>query len=307
MNVSHRQLKIFVALSHALSFSRCADQLNLAQPTLSKLVREIEEAVGVRLFERTTRRVRLTPEGASLLPIASRMIDNYEAGLSELRGVTNGHSLVLSIAAMPSLSALLLPQSILAMQSEFPEAVTSVYDVMAEEALDLLRRRRVNMALTAIMPGLENDRDLETIELMSDDFVLLCSRARPPKLKEKVWSEDVLSELHLITMPRGSSTRLALDVSIPGDSSVRPVFELRNMTTIKKFVQIGLGVAVLPELAALMLADDENDIVHLSGAPKRSIGTVTRRGETPAKPTRRIISAMKTFSDAFMRSREVSP
>ena len=82
MHLSQRQLKIFVALSHSLSFSRCAELLHVTQPTLSKIVREIEETIGVPLFERTTRSVRLTPEGSRLLPIASRMIESSDACLT---------------------------------------------------------------------------------------------------------------------------------------------------------------------------------------------------------------------------------
>ncbi len=296
MHLSQRQLKIFVALSHSLSFSRCAEQLHVTQPTLSKIVREIEESIGLQLFERTTRSVRLTPEGAMLLPIVSRMIENYDAGLAELQGFAKGHSMTLSIAATPSIAAHFLPECTKRMRNEFPNLRIAIHDVSAEMTLELLRARKVGVAITALLPGLTNDKDLDAFELMTDEFVLLNSRSNPLNLAGKEWSDEVLSQLPIITMPRGTSTRLALDLSLLNDNAITQVFELRDLATIKKFVQCGVGVAVLPELAAKLIMDDDLEVVRLLDAPKRSIGVVTRRGETGSAVTTRFAACMRQVS-----------
>lgn len=297
MQLSQRQLKIFVALSHSLSFSRCAEQLHVTQPTLSKIVREIEETIGVQLFERTTRSVRLTNEGAILLPIASRMIESYDAGLVELQGLAKGHAQTLSVAATPSIAAFLLPGCIKRMRSEFPDVQVKVHDVSAELSLELLRGRKVGVALTALLPGLMNDKELEAIELMTDTFVLVTSNRSYLDLEGKPWSDDVLSQLPIITMPRGTSTRLAFDLSLLDDSTCKPVLELRDLTTIKKFVECDLGVAVLPELAARLIMDVNLRMVHLQDAPSRSIGVVTRRGETGSLICNRFAACMRKISN----------
>jgi LysR family transcriptional regulator, carnitine catabolism transcriptional activator len=296
MHLSQRQLKIFVALSHSLSFSRCAEQLHVTQPTLSKIVREIEDTIGVQLFERTTRSVRLTNEGAMLLPIAARMIESYDAGLVELQDFAKGHAQTLSIAATPSIAASLLPNCIKKIRSEFPDVQVKVHDVSAEQTLELLRGRKVGVALTALLPGIVNDKDLEAIELMTDTFVLVASIRNPLDLEGKPWSESVLSQLPIITMPRGTSTRLALDLSLLDDNACKPILELRDLAAIKKFVECDVGVAVLPELAAQLIMDANLRMIHLQDAPNRSIGIVTRRGETGSPICNRFTACMRQIS-----------
>ncbi|MBL8883367.1 MAG: LysR family transcriptional regulator [Hyphomicrobium sp.] len=302
MHLTQRQLKIFVALSHALSFSRCAEQLHVTQPTLSKIVREIEEVIGVQLFERTTRMVRLTAEGAMLLPIASRMIENYEAGLAELQGFAKGHAHTLAIAATPSCAASLLPGCLKRMRTGFPDLRIAVHDVSAEQTLELLRGRKVAVALTALLPGLMNDKDLEAVELMTDTFVLVASAHSQLELEGKIWSETVLGQLPIITMPRGTSTRLALDLSLLDDSATcSQMLELRDLVTIKKFVECDVGVAVLPELAARLITDDKIKVIHLQDAPKRSLGVVTRRGETASMICNKFASCIRQISSPDAR------
>ena len=81
MNLSPRQLRILVSLSETLSFSRTADRFHMTQPALSRIVRSMEEALGTRLFHRTTRSVRMTDDASALVRIAQRMLDDYDTGL----------------------------------------------------------------------------------------------------------------------------------------------------------------------------------------------------------------------------------
>lgn len=297
MHLSQRQLKIFVALSHSLSFSRCAEHLSVTQPALSKMVREIEETLDVQLFERTTRSVRLTTEGALLLPIASRIIDHYDEGLAELKGLASGHAHTLAIAATPSIAATLLPECIKRFRAEFPDFRISVHDVSAEQTFELLRARKVGIALTALLPGLTNDKDLEAVELMTDPFVLVTSVRNQLDLEGKHWTEDLLTQLPIITMPRGTSTRLALDLSLLEDGAVGlQVLELRDLATIKKFVECDVGVAILPELAARLITDDKLRTIQVDDAPTRAIGIVTRRGETGSAISNKFAACVRLTS-----------
>ena len=108
MNLTPRELRIFVSLASSLSFVQTADSFFVTQPTMSKMVKSIEDKLGVKLFERTTRNVTLTREGHNLLQVASRIVEDYEAGLSQLAEVARRGSQKLAIAALPSLAATLL-------------------------------------------------------------------------------------------------------------------------------------------------------------------------------------------------------
>ena len=147
MNLSPRQLKILVVLARTLSFSRTAELFHVTQPSLTKIVHGIEAEVGVQLFDRTTRSVRLTREGEDLIPVAQRLVQDYDTGISELAGLARRRNQRLAVAA-PTLAAMLLPHHRIA-ASRVARAVVKVHDVPRRSAL-LLRSHEVDIAVTAV-------------------------------------------------------------------------------------------------------------------------------------------------------------
>lgn len=273
MNLSPRQLRIFVSLAQSLSFSRTADQLCVSQPTLSKLVREIEEVVGVRLFERTTRTVRLTTDGEALLGIARRVSDDYEAGLGLLEQVVRHRSHGLAIAALPTLAATVLPRLVARLQAEVPDAIVRIHDVVTDEALDLLRARRVDLALTGVDVV---HKDLAYTEIFREPFALLSHRDQRPRVR--TWSQATSAGLPIISMPRGTGTRQLTEAAFLREGTqFRPRLELRDLNSIAQFVAAGCGVALLPRSAAELVLTEQLVVHDLKGAPDRSVGIVTRR------------------------------
>lgn len=265
MNITPRQLKIFVALAASLNFSRTASQLHITQPTLSKLLREIEETVGFRLFDRTTRSVSLTEDGAALLGTAVRMLEHYDQGIAEMSERAHRHAQRLSIAALPTLAAMFLPQAVARLQVSHPNAGIRIHDALSDEALRMLRAREVDMALTSLDPS---SKDLVYQEILRDRFVLLVAKTkRLPRIL--AWTEALFTDLPIITMPRGSSTRRYIDAAILSDQTLlRPVHEFRDTSIIGRFVKAGLGVALLPQLGAELLLSPEMKIIQIEGAPE---------------------------------------
>ena len=275
MNLSPRQLRIFVSLAQSLSFSRTADQFCVAQPTLSKIVREIEEEVGVRLFERTTRSVKLTADGEALVGVASRVTQEFDSGVTEFEEMARRRTQRLSIAALPTLAAMVLPAPVAALRAEMPNAFVRIHDVFTDQALDLLRARKVDLALTGVDVV---HTDLHYEEIVRERFVLLSSRQHPAARKIRAWSEEQIGALPLITMPRGTGTRRYVEAAFIGRGlPFRPCLELNNLTSIANFVKAGCGVAVLPLSGAQLVLDEGLVITSPRGAPERSIGIVTRR------------------------------
>lgn len=275
MNLSPRQLKIFVSLAHSLNFSLTADAFCVTQPTMSKLIREIEEEVGARLFERTTRSVQLTPEGDALLEVATRVSNAFEQGITELEAVARHHAQRLSVAALPTLAAMLLPPLVRRLREQTPNAFIRVHDVFTDTALDLLRARHADLALT----GLDIiHKDLAYEEILQERFVLLSRRedARPGGLDE--WSVPALDALPLIAMPQGTGTRRVVETAfLKKGVTFRPVMELRNLNAIGKFVKAGCGYSLLPLSGAELILDETLAITSLRGAPERTLGIATRR------------------------------
>lgn len=293
MHLSPRQLKILVTLARTLSFSRTADVFHVTQPTLTKVVHEIEAAVGVQVFERTIRSVRLTREGEELLPVVQRLVRDFESGISELEGVARRRNQRLSVAALPTLAAMLLPLPVAALRRGHPGAVVKVHDVLNDEAVALLRAHQVDVALTAAD---EIRLDLRYDEIVREPFVILASLTSTQRLPDE-WSEAALADLPLITMPRGASTRSIVEARFDQQGvPFRPFLEMQSLTSIARFVKADCGVALLPLLGALLIADPEMKIVRLQGAPERSVAVVTRKDFEPDQLLAGVIASIRSHA-----------
>src|SRR5689334_9766214 len=112
MNITSRQLKAFLLTARYQSFSRAADQLFITQSGMSVLVRELEEQLGFRLFERTTRKVVLTEHGSRFLPIADRSLLDLESAASTISRSSAQPNDTLVLGATPFVAADVLPQAI---------------------------------------------------------------------------------------------------------------------------------------------------------------------------------------------------
>src|SRR5690348_4031355 len=140
-----RQLKAFTAVAQTLSFARACERLHLSQPALSLAIRNLEEALGGRLLARTTRQVRLTPEGAALLPQALQLLADWENVRERLRQrftLQRGH---VTMAAMPSFAANILPRILREYRERYPNVEVSIHDVVQEQVVEMVASGRVEL------------------------------------------------------------------------------------------------------------------------------------------------------------------
>ena len=126
-----------------------------------------------------------------------------------------------------------------------------------------------------------------------EPFVVLAPAGHPWRLPP-AWSEAALASLPLITMPRGASTRTLVEAQFSMQGvPFRPFLELRNLASIARFVKAGCGVALLPLLGALLVLDDELQIMRLDGAPERAIALVVRTHFEPGPLVQRVVASVR--------------
>ena len=302
MNLTPRQLHVFVVLADSLSFQKAADQLHITQPTLSKLVKSIEALVRVRLFERSTRHVGLTRDGQALLAIARKTVLGYRAGLNDFEQMVRFRNQRVAIAALPTLAATLLPKLITALGSTHPQARVQVFDVIANEAMQMLYDRKVDIVLAARENTFEG---LQFTKLFVEPFVLMHKPDTDISLKK--WDVAGLSALPIISMPQGTSTRSAVDQYFAGHGAVfAPTFSLRDLNTISQFVRNGCGIAMLPWSAARPLLQDDLTIRYLKGAPHRHIGIFTLKGLSHSALTLHVMRCLESMSAELPMPNEMS-
>lgn len=275
MNIQPRHLRIFVVLAQSLNFSRTASQFCITQPSLSKAVKDLEDILGVALFERSTRSVRLTPSGIELLPLATQLLQELDGGLQQLRQLAGKVARKLSIAALPSLASTLLPGAVLALQSQPLSPVTiRIYDGSDSASIQRLLRYQVDFALASSHAISEQ---LRYEELLRDRFVMVGAAPWHAALAQPL-SLEALAELPVITMTdQSSSAKYLMAAYLQQGQVFQPLLQLDQVGTICSFVEKGLGVAVLPYLGALpLLSVPGLRCQEIVDGPVRSIGIMTR-------------------------------
>ncbi len=287
-NLSTRDLRAFLALSHTCNFGQTAAQLNLTQSALSALIARLEAQVGARLFERTTRSVSLTVAGEAFTQYATDILQQTQRAIHTVRDITALRHGRVSVAALPSLTAGLVPELFARFHAAHPGVRLAVTETLSSGAFELVREGRVDFALTAANPRHEG---LAYEPLTQDHFILLCAPGYPLATDNTAIAlTETLAWPH-VSMPPAASVRQYVDRALAEQGlTFSPAFEVHHIATIGALVAQGLGVSALPETAADLIA---HRCLHLRplAAPgiQRPLGLVRRKhpGLSPAAETMR--------------------
>jgi len=279
MNVNLRQLRTFVCIARVKSFTKAAEILNASQPTLSAQIRELEEALGVRLFDRNTRAVALTSAGEDLFPAVDQLLSEFSHVMQRARDVSARTFGRVSIAALPSVCSASLPIAIAAFRARNPGISVMLRDALADRALELVRAKEVDFGISSAI----DDPKVEFLPVTHDDIVAVLPRGHPLAASRTITLQQLL-KCPLILMDRDSSVRHIVDAVFASiGRMVAPEYEATFMSSAVGMVRAGLGVTMLPS----------------SAHETRSAETVTRRVKHPA--LRRSVGIIK------LRGRSLSP
>src|SRR5437763_10745433 len=173
-----RHLRYFVAVAEALSFTRGAEKLHLAQPSLTRQIKNLEEEIGVRLLDRTTQQVKLTPEGQSFLVDAKRVLDLSEEIVESVRHFTRDGLAPLNIGYVANLFFDLLPVTLASFQRLFPTVPINLFDMTCGDQFRALQDGKIDLAFVALrQPIIE--RGLQFRALASYETVAALAKSNP--------------------------------------------------------------------------------------------------------------------------------
>lgn len=273
MNISTRQLRAFMALAAERNFTRAAAACHLSQPAFSALIRQLEESLGVRLFERSTRHVELSAEGEEFERSARRVLAEFDAALRGMHERAARERGRVSIALLPSLAADWLPQVLAGFRAEHPGIELEVADVLSEPCIELVRSGRADFALAATRA---DTPELRAEPFCSDDFHLVCPAAHPLAKQRELRPRD-LAPWPFIHLSRTSSVRQYIDAATH-PQPLPSVLEVDQLATVAGMVRAGLGVSVVPALTLYQFRSPELVVrpIHWPGLTRR-IYLVRRR------------------------------
>lgn len=244
MNISTRQLRAFMALVSECNFTRAAALCHLSQPAFSALIGQLEAALGVRLFERSTRHVALSAEGQAFEPSARRVLQEFEAAMGDVRARAARERGRVAIALLPSLAADWLPRVLAAFHAQHPGIELAVADVLSEPCIDAVRSGRADFALAATRA---DTPELRAEPFCSDGFYLVCPLDHPLASVRQPRPRDVAA-WPFIHLSRTSSVRQYIDAAThPQPLQAR--LEVEQLATVAGLVRAGLGVSVVPALS----------------------------------------------------------
>ena len=298
------QLAYALAVAEEQSFTRAADRLHLAQPSLSRQVRLLEHELGVVLFNRGPGqgRVTLTPDGSALVPFMQRVLADVEATGAEARalsGMARGH---LAVGATPSLITSVLAPALVEFHASHPGIDLSVVEAGSHQLVPQVAAGEVDLALV-VLPV--TDPLVVTTPLFDDPLVLATAPDHPFAGRRRVRVRD-LDGLDLVMFREGYDLR-AVTLAACADAGVEPhlVSEGGEMAGVLSFVAAGLGTAVVPAIA--LPGDGSLVAVPFSGPTmSRTVALAQRGDRTLARPARALADQLVTRHATSVGDRPVA-
>lgn len=154
MNLSIKQLRAFLILSEAASFTQAARRFNLSQPAFSTLIASLEEEIGYRLFDRDTRRVLLNADGIHFLDLARNIVQSHDDVVAEIKERMAGSNNDITLAVLPSLAVEWLPEILVKYSKVVPQSKVKLIDTQWDRCLKALLDGLADIAITAGQPSL---------------------------------------------------------------------------------------------------------------------------------------------------------
>lgn len=298
INVDLRQLRAFLAVARHGSFTRAAEEIYLTQPGLSLMVQQLENALGVRLFDRSTRRVELTEVGNEFVSEANRILDDFETmitGISDFATYKRGR---VSIATLPSLATAFVSHVIARFKTIHPDIRVIIHDAFASPVIKMVEAGSVDFGLGL---RLQFEKDLAFKHMIADHLMVLMPAGHPLEKKEEVNWEDLV-EIEVIAMSRESSVRHLMDQAFAKiDRTFNPAYEASYMSTAISMVEARLGVTVLTSLALSSLKTPNVKVRSLNNPiVKRDVGIISKKDKVLSPAAQAFLEILE--NDTFVKS-----
>jgi LysR family carnitine catabolism transcriptional activator len=245
MSPTLRQFAAFVEVARHGSFARAAERLGLSQPALSQSITQMEQLLGAKLFRRTTRAVRLTAEGALLLPRAEQVLSGVEEAVALVREQAQLSRARVSLGSLPSVAAAFLPEILRLFRLRQPATRVAVTDGTSEVLYAGIAAGQIDIAIGSRLRG---HASVSFQPVLRERFALVLPRAHPLARKPAVtWAEALRHDF--VAFPPGSGGRAAIEDALQQASlALNPVMTFAQASTALNMVAAGAGVTALPAL-----------------------------------------------------------
>ncbi|NEA59054.1 LysR family transcriptional regulator [Streptomyces sp. SID13666] len=244
------QLQYFAAVADLRHFTRAAESVHVAQPSLSQQIRALERELGAELFHRARGHITLTDAGEVLLPLARRILADAETARREVQEVAHLQRGRVRLGAPPSLCASLVPDVLKDFHWRYPGVDLVVHEDGSQDLVRVLAAGELDLALI-ITPLPVQAPALATEELLREELVTVSSPADPAPVRRKQLRIEDLRGRPMVMFRRGYDLR-EYTLAACRAAGFEPSFSVEGgeMDAVLGFVRAGLGLAVVPSMVA---------------------------------------------------------
>jgi DNA-binding transcriptional LysR family regulator len=280
-NITINHLRTFLVVARLGSFNRAAEELSRTQPAVTLAIKQLEECLGLSLFERTTRRVAPTPDAENFVPMAQRLVREFDLAIEDMSAAAECRSGHVSLMVLPSVTTRLLPSIISSYSRQYPNIGIHLSDSNARSVQAAVERSEVDFGIGSQW---SNSSKLEFAPLCEDTFQLVCHREHPLAQETAPLSWRKLGRHTFIGSGLTKSLKMQKYVGSPR-------FECTTVNSLFAMLKANLGVTALPSLAV----PEDADLVSipLSGPVEtRRICLITRRNSNPSPAAAALIDLL---------------
>ena len=290
-----RYVKAFLTAARIGNFTRAAAELHVSQSAFTVQIRQLEDALGVMLFDRSKRRIALTTAGKEIVVPLERILIEMESIVAQTRQLSGLRRGIVTVAALPSIASQMLPQVIREFTERYPEIVVQAKDVVAEKLIEAVKKEEVDFGIGTKFRA---DRDLKTLPLLVDRLCAFVPKNHLIGRNSSVTLRDLIA-LPLILTGKDSSVREILERALKRER-IQPkvAYETNYMSTAISMVRAGLGIAVLPESASNVEGSGGIQTVAISKPLlSRKIEIIQRKDRSLSPAASKMADLLKEFAD----------
>lgn len=255
--ITLRQIRAFIAVAREGSFTRASETIHLTQPALTTCIRQLEDHVGVPLFERTTRNVALNRYGSAFLPIVERIVRDLDTALDDVRALQQGERGQVTIATVPSIASSILPSTV----TQFAMSHPGVGITLTEDHSEGVRRKVLEGEAEFGLSGTtELSIDVEAKPIFYDTVGLFCSSAHPLAELDRPLCWADLAGQEIFNM--GYQTQLHAIIDVVPELAItlsQTTYKVRNTLTTLSLIRSRNAIAALPRLS--IPPDSQGDVI----------------------------------------------
>jgi DNA-binding transcriptional LysR family regulator len=290
-DLTSRQLQTVLALAEYGSFIAAASLLKTSQPAVTRTIKHVEDVLGIKLFDRSTRSVQITAAGKEFAAVAARIQNDLKITLRSMRELSDQRRGQIIISSIMSVANGKLPRLVSAYRLDHPGIELHVRDGVHGTVIEDVRSGAADFGITYLddLPD-----PFLSVRVGREDFTVVLPRSHELARKKTLSLSD-LKDLPLVSLPSDSRTRRVIDgAASSAGITLNHVVTVSQFATMLGFVRAGIGLAIAPKSGVASFLGKELSAVPIRGRPlARDLGMITLKEREPSPAATGLMSLIK--------------